>query len=175
MIDWVTNDDITLSSASRSSQSVEAILSLFLLDTEESGFFVSSAKEDWSIISHQQCFILMFSSLSLYFLLNVCRRLSVWVSCVLLLFISHVSGPFCFLQFASVTLCLISRMCLIGGWSTVFVTWILWVEILLFDACNTVMTWSCLYFKTTQKSNCSKRKKSKAIMVDLSRTVWKFK
>ena len=60
------------------------------------------------------------SGCTLHLLLNMCKRLSAWVSRVPLLFISLVSFPFCFLQFASIALRLIVHMCLIGSWSTLF-------------------------------------------------------
>ena len=50
------------------------------------------------------------SGSTLYLLLNVCRRSSTWISRVLPLFISLVLVPFCFLQFASITLRLIGHM-----------------------------------------------------------------
>ena len=60
-----SHDDVMLHSTYGNSQSDEAILSLFLLDTKViSQFFL--AKEDWSIIIHQQYGILMFSSSSFW-------------------------------------------------------------------------------------------------------------
>ena len=108
--------DVTLSNASRNSQFGKAILSLFLLETEENHFSGNSAEEDWSTISHQKCCILMCSPfwieqcLYLYLLLNVCERLSAWMSCVLPLFTSLASLPFCFLQFAYIILLLIRHV-----------------------------------------------------------------
>ena len=103
----------------QNSQSDEAILSLFMSDTENSDFSGFSGEEDLSTINHQQYCILTFfphlfalcNNCTLYLLQNVCERLSAWVSRVLpSLFISLVLVMLCFLQFDKITLHLIRHV-----------------------------------------------------------------
>ena len=69
MTNWVTQVMVLHVAAQLGIPSLtEAIVSTFLLDTVESDFSSFSANEDWSIINHQQCCILIFSSS--YFLIE---------------------------------------------------------------------------------------------------------
>lgn len=89
-----SDDDVTLGSTSGNSKSDEAISSRFLLNTKESDFSTSfgprktdpsSTINDIALCRFLLHLIELSSSCTLYLLLNVCERLSIWVSCVHLL------------------------------------------------------------------------------------------
>ena len=108
------------------SQSDKAILSLFLSDTEESEFSNFWAEKNWFMASTAFWHFLLHlfglrSSCTFYLLLSVCERMSEWMSYALPLFAAPVWVLSCYLQFASVSLCLFGCMCLIDVWSTVVV------------------------------------------------------
>ena len=111
------------------SQSDKAILSLFLSDTEESEFSNFWAEKNWFIASTAFWHFLLHlfglrSSCTFYLLLSVCERMSEWMSYALPLFAAPVLVLSCYLQFASVSLCLIGCMCLIDVWSAVVVVFL---------------------------------------------------
>ena len=140
-----SDGDIMLGSTSRNSQSNKTILFSVSVGHRGKWLLWFLAEEDWSIINHQwHCiltFCLHFFKLSwgctLYLLLNVCERLSAWVSWVPVCIFCSMCARDClheylvhqyflwlfvfFLLFLFVFINLLKSPCVlspVGGWST---------------------------------------------------------